>query len=489
MDLQSGFDELLSGLAQISSQSEESVAEDQITQLAVGEVRNCAVLFADIKGFTALSEKLRAEEVKLIIDHSFKIFTQEIKRYNGLVDKYIGDCIMAVFGSEVAGDNDSELAIRAGLSMLDRLEQINSLLKPKGIELGLRIGVNYGEVVYGSVGEGRDKDTTVMGDTVNTAQRMEANAPVNGLLITAGTKKYLGDIFIYEDRDPIYVKNKAEPVEVAVVRGINHCSVERWQRSAFAGRTKFVGRSEQIELLISLYEKCERGGEGNQLVLIEGVPGIGKSRLAYEFRQVLKERSRPGLRALKTGNPSYTTRPYYAITGLLRQYWEMDELEKADVTREKLTLGIEELARYSADQAACASTLPIIGNLLGLEYDDPRLKMDAASLETERKIAFKHLFSAIAEREKSLSACPLLIIVDDIQWADDASLSGLLTIASEVESSLPVFLLALSRNDTPVPEDWKEFAGFFSMELHPLSAADCAEIVSSMMPGINMPAR
>ncbi len=489
-DLSSGFDELLSGLAEISSSTAGSVAEDQITQLEIGEVRNCAVLFADIKGFTALSEKLRAEEVKLIIDHTFKILTQEIKRFNGLVDKYIGDCVMAVFGSEVSGENDSEMAVRAGLAMLDRIRQINTLMKAKGIELGMRVGVNYGDVVYGTVGEGREKDTTVMGDTVNTAQRMESNAPVNSVLITGGTKKYLGDIFTYKDLEPILVKNKAEPVPVAVVTGVNHGARERWHRTYITGRTRFAGRGQELDALLSAAAGAAKGDGGNRMFLIEGVPGIGKSRLIYEFIKKLKTDSGIENSVIKTVNPSYGTRPYFAVNDFLRQYFGISESDPQDEAKRKFETGLGRLAATSSEPEKLKSALPIMGSIYGFEYADERLKLDSASLEAERRVSIKSVFEALAQAfADAENGGPLVLISDDIQWSDDGSHSALVQIAAEVKAKLPVVVIQLCRSDFEVPDELVAFPNLNRIELGALSEGHFREILGSMLPGLEVPGK
>ena len=161
--LQTDMDRLLTGQDQVKAET---------VKLKKGERRNVTVLFLDIKGFTAMSEKLDPEEVTQIIDNVFKVLTSEILRFGGMVDKYIGDAIMALFGAKKASEDDAERAIRAALGMLGKMGNVNGILKTKGIELGCRIGINTGLVVAGELGERGEQDFTVMGDTVNTASRL-----------------------------------------------------------------------------------------------------------------------------------------------------------------------------------------------------------------------------------------------------------------------------------------------------------------------------
>ena len=223
--LQTDMDGLLTGHEQVKA---------EIIKLKKGERRNVSVLFLDIKGFTAMSEKLDPEEVTQIIDNIFKVFTSEILRYGGMVDKYIGDSIMALFGAKKASEDDAERAIRAALGMLDKMVQVNKIIDLKGIELGCRVGINTGLVVAGELGGRGKRDFTVMGDTVNIASRLETAAEVNTILVSENTRAQARNVFDYKSLEPIKVKGKSKSLKVYRVHGVLKKPKERWDRDTLA---------------------------------------------------------------------------------------------------------------------------------------------------------------------------------------------------------------------------------------------------------------
>ncbi|MBN2289046.1 MAG: adenylate/guanylate cyclase domain-containing protein, partial [Candidatus Glassbacteria bacterium] len=250
-------------------------------KLKKGERRNVSVLFLDIKGFTAMSEKLDPEEVTQIIDNVFKVLTAEIIRYGGMVDKYIGDCIMALFGAKKASEDDAERAIRAALGMLERMSQVNTILAENEIELGCRIGINTGLVVAGELGGEDKKDFTVMGDTVNTASRIETAAAVNTIMVSENTRAAAGDFFNYESLEPIQVKGKSKPLNVYRVHGVLKDRVERWERDSLAKSKKYVGRQHEWSEFGSFIKEALSAGPGSpvRVVGLRADGGMGKSRM------------------------------------------------------------------------------------------------------------------------------------------------------------------------------------------------------------------
>ena len=197
-----------------------SVIEAKSIQLKEGERRRVSILFADLKGFTAMSEMLDPELVQSTIDKIMSVFTKVIKNHGGYVDKYSGDEVMALFGAKVASEVDTERAIRAGLQMLENLNKFNQYMKTQkeysAIDkpLAIRIGINTGLVTTGKIGEGREGDFTVYGDSVNLASRLESNAPVNSIIVPESIEKMLVDHFEFLDQGNIKVKGKTDPIAV-----------------------------------------------------------------------------------------------------------------------------------------------------------------------------------------------------------------------------------------------------------------------------------
>ena len=184
--------------------------EEKTIKFEDGENRVVSILFLDVKGFTAMSEKMSPEEVKRIMDKILTAFSNSIIKFGGYIDKYEGDLIMALFGSKITTETDTERAINAGLKILSDLTHINKILN---IDISVRIGINTGEVTTGKVGMKREGDFTVYGDAVNLASRMESNAPLNSIMLSKETKEIIEDYFLFEDLGDIEVKGKEKQIK------------------------------------------------------------------------------------------------------------------------------------------------------------------------------------------------------------------------------------------------------------------------------------
>ena len=232
-----------------------SVIEKKTIHLKEGERRTVAILFADLKGFTAMSEMLDPELVQSTIDKIMSVFTKVIKNHGGYVDKYSGDEVMALFGAKVASEVDTERAIRAGLQMLENLNKFNHYMKTQkeysAIErpLAIRIGINTGLVTTGKIGEGREGDFTVYGDSVNLASRLESNAPINSILVPSTIQSMLPNQFEYSDMGHIKVKGKKKPISVYTVNGIKKTSSDFQTQY----NTEFIGLKVELNFLLAKY--------------------------------------------------------------------------------------------------------------------------------------------------------------------------------------------------------------------------------------------
>ena len=214
--------DIIFGTDFFSLEDELAIQEDKL-ELREGELREVAVLFADIKGFSSISNLFDAETIHKKMDEIMKIFTKCIVFYGGVVDKYMGDGIMALFGAKKATEQDTERSIHAALKMQQQLNLYNSLLaRQPGFEnlsLGLRIGINTGLVSVGKIGQSRGEEFTVYGPQVNLASRMESNAPVNRIMMPAHTKKLVERIFDFEHQGSVQVKGFEEPINAWLVVG------------------------------------------------------------------------------------------------------------------------------------------------------------------------------------------------------------------------------------------------------------------------------
>jgi len=245
------------------------------------------VLFCDLVGFTAASEQQDPEDVRARIRPYHARLRQEIERYGGTVEKFVGDAVMAVFGAPVAHEDDAERAVRAGLRILDAIDELNE--EDRRLSLQVRIGINTGEAVVALGVRPEEGEGIVTGDVVNTASRLQGAAPVNGIACSEQTYRHTERVFEYEGLEPVAVKGKAEPV--ALFRPLQ-------PRARFGTdvtrtyATPLVGRELEKPLLIGTFERSTQQ-RSCQLVTIVGEPGVGKSRLCAELFGYLEDR--PGL--------------------------------------------------------------------------------------------------------------------------------------------------------------------------------------------------
>jgi class 3 adenylate cyclase/ribosomal protein L40E len=215
------------------------------------ERRQVTVVFADLSGYTAVAERMDPEAVKSLIDRALRRLGQEVDRFGGSVDKYIGDNVMAVFGAPIAHEDDAERAVRAALGMQAAMGEINeSLGESHGVNLALRVGVNTGEVVAGAVGDGY----TVIGDTVNVAARLQTAAQPGSVTVGERTFRATREAIEYTLLEPLTLKGKAEPVPAWEAVGV--MAAQPVRRTGV--ETPLVGRADKLELLESVYERVER---------------------------------------------------------------------------------------------------------------------------------------------------------------------------------------------------------------------------------------
>ncbi len=429
-----------------------------------GDRRVVTVLFTDVSGFTSMSEKMDPEEVTEIVNQFFSVLTQPIYKYGGVVDKYIGDAIMALFGAPVAHEDDPFRAISAAWEMQRTAKEFAAkLLARTGIQLRIRVGLNTGLVVAGAVGGAQKQDYTVMGDTVNLAQRMEANASLGGVLVTQETYKLTKDFFDYQEREPVKVKGKEEPVKVYDLIGPN-----RLKPSGKVSSNRFVGRAADLNRLSLCLQTASEGHP--QLVNVSGEAGIGKSRLSEEFANRLD--GRWGL--MKGRCPSWAQETSYAlISNLLRQWLDIpSELPHENIVRRLQ----ESCALYCPeDQDRSVSLLAYL-----LSIDLPHKETSGLSPQQKRSSAYlvlNDLFIAVVRKN------PLVITLSDLHWIDEASLEWLHTFVERIaEGELPLVLILKHRPTVDRNlSDWGDRIDLSRVRLRPFGAEESAALVGNLI--------
>src|SRR5437763_4625522 len=327
------------------------------------ERRQVTVLFADVSGYTAMSEAMDPEDVKGLIERCLRRLGEEVDRHGGTVDKYIGDNVMAIFGAPVAHEDDAERAVRAALGMQAAMDEINAdIAGPYDVSLALRVGVNTGEVLAGAVGE----SYTVIGDTVNVAARLQAAAHPGSVTVGARTHRATRNAISYEELEPLTLKGKADPVPAWEATGALESAPSR--RALPAREAPLVGRNDELALLQSIYGRMVREGRPHLVTLI-GQAGVGKSRLLREYELALA--GTDPVPTFRQGRclPYGSRIVYWALGEVVRAEFFIVDGDSSEAAWEKLRNGVSQLLgeRDDVRPEARDRRAALIGRLLGLE--------------------------------------------------------------------------------------------------------------------------
>jgi tetratricopeptide (TPR) repeat protein len=377
--------------------------------------------------------------VKSIVDRALRRLGQEVVRYGGSVDKYIGDNVMAVFGAPVAHEDDPERAVRAGLAMQAAMEEVNrDVPGTAGVSFSLRIGINSGEVLAGQVGDGY----TVIGDAVNVAARLQAAARPGSVTVGETTQRLTRGAIEYDELEPLVLKGKSEPVpawEAARVLIPGPAT-----RGARVG-VPLIGREDESALLMSLFERVGRESRPH-LVTVVGHAGVGKSRLLRELAAQIAER--PEKPAFRVGRcPAYGAGlAYWALGEILRDQFELVDSDDSDAAWTKLLRGVESVVSDAETDEPPVRIAATIARPLGIdppaEHAMPTGVHDLDDAQQTRD----RLFSAVRSLVEAVSRQrPVVIALEDIHWADEGMLDLIEYLGRWVRG--PALIICLARDE------------------------------------------
>ena len=430
-----------------------------------GERKLVTVMFADVAGFTAISEKLDPEEVHRIMDGCCRILVDEIHRFEGTVGEFRGDGVMALFGAPIAHEDHAQRACHAALAIQQVLALYREEIKRQyGIDFRMRIGLNSGTVVVGSIGDDLRMDYTAMGDTTNLAARLETAAEPGGILVSASTHRLAREFFAFALPETLQVKGKQEPVEA--FRLLRPTEVDtRIGASVAKGLTRFVGRDREIETLREAFTKAQ-SGEG-QVVGIVGEAGVGKSRLLLEFRSLLPQ----GEYNFLEGQCQHYVGsiPYRPLLDVLRSFLEVKEGDPVPVIQDRLrerVLGLDENLR---------DILPTFQELLSLQVEDEAFGQ--LEPKEKREKTFEALRDLLIREARER---PLVLAVEDLQWIDKTTEQFLDYLIGQLPKTR-ILLLLLYRPEYNHP--WGSKSYYRLIGLGQLSTDAGAELVGAILEG------
>ncbi len=422
-----------------------------------GDLRPVTILFADIRGFTRLSEVLPPEKLVAAINGCFEVLDEAIARYGGEVDKFLGDAVMATFGAPVAHDDDPRRAVLAALDMQMAISQMNARLRKQiGCELEMRIGINTGVVLAGPIGSKRKRAFTVMGDAVNVAARLEHAAPVGSILVGEATRAYLGGAFRLRMRRSVRIRGKDAPVRSFVVLGQAHGVRGR------AAVERYLGRHAEVDQINAGFASLRSGRRA--VIDLEGGMGIGKSALVQAVRRGAAGRGRTWL---NVACPPYgQDLPYTTLAGLLRGL--LQRLEHATK--------LEEILAASADVEGLDVRLAadVVRDLLAQStqtVDELTSSLPAQLRKGLLARSTKALLRAAAQQRG------LVIAMDDCHWLDSASAAIIEEAIVDLFDS-PVGWLLVHRPGWTPPQTW---AVDTHVNLEPLDADTSAALARHLL--------
>jgi predicted ATPase/class 3 adenylate cyclase len=428
------------------------------------------VLFADLVGFTSRAEQLDPEDVRAMLSPYYARLRQELERRGGTVEKFIGDAVMALFGAPVAHEDDPERAVRAALAIRDGLTELNDA-DPK-LELQIRIAVNTGEALIALGANPSEGEGMASGDVVNTAARLQASAPVNGILVGETTYRATERAIEYREAEPVAAKGKAEPVKVWEV----HEPRARYGVDiGLRGRVPLVGREQELDVLLDALARA-RSESASQLVTLLGVPGIGKSRLVVELSAAVDED--PELIFWRQGRslPYGEGVTFWALAEIVKAQAGILETDSAEEALEKLRRTVGDVV---ADQREAEWIESQLRPLVGLEDD----AQPGGDRQAEAFGAWRRFFEHLAERS------PLVLVFEDLHWADDGLLDFVDDLVEWV-SAVPLLVVCIARPEllTRRPGWGGGKPNATTLSLSPLTHDDTARLVAALLEQAVLPA-
>jgi len=431
------------------------------------ERRQLTVMFCDLVGSSALSARLDPEDLRAVIGAYHACIAEVIARNEGVIARYMGDGVLAYFGYPQAHEDDAEQATRAGLALVDAVANLKTDI---GTELQVRIGIATGMVVVGDLtGEGAAKEQAVIGETPNLAARLQTLAQPGTVLISESTHRLTDGHFEYRNLGPVSLKGWVEPIPAWQV--LRTSGVEsRFEAQHKTRLTPLIGRDEEIELLLRRWQRCTHG-EGC-VVVLTGEPGIGKSHIALALEERLQAEPHITVRHFCSAHHTNS-----ALHPFIRQLERVARFERSDSPAEKFAKLETLLLRSGADADRVVSPL---ANLLSLPPND-RYSVPELSPQKRKEMT---LAALLAQLNGLAAQQPVLIIFEDVHWADPTSLE-LLTVTLERVPRLRVLMLITARPEFTPP--WPGHAHVTTVSLTRLNRRNGAALIERVTAGKTLP--
>jgi class 3 adenylate cyclase/predicted ATPase len=438
---------------------------------ADAERRQLTVMFCDLTGSTALSERLDPEDLREVLLAYQENCSEIIRRYEGHIAKYIGDGLLVYFGYPQAHEDDAQRAVRAGLKIVAGVAGLSERIgRPLSIDLAVHLGIHTGLVVAGEMGAGDTREEmAIVGETPNIAARLEGLATPGSVLISESTHNLIEGLFVCEALGPQSLKGISEPVGVYRVQRETDAR-SRFEATHRTGLTPLVGREHEIGLLLDRWEQAKEGD--GQVVFLSGEAGIGKSRIT----ETLQERSagdRPA-KLLYQCSPHYTNTALHPVIEQLERAAQFEAEDASDAKLDKLE---SLLKQGTADVGTLAS---LFAPLLSISTDGRYWPLEM----TPERQKQETLEALVTQMEGLSSKQPMLLIFEDIHWADPTSLE-LLGLTIDRTQSIPVLVILTYRPEFMPP--WSGYTHVTSLTLNRFARSLASTMVEKVTGGKPLP--
>lgn len=445
---------------------DKNIISDQSSLLFKGERKRATVLFSDLSGYTAMTEKMDPEDVKNLMENIFEKAGEIVKKYQGTVDSFFGDEILVLFGIPKANEDDPIRAIHTAIEIHQLVEGLSPEFEKQNLgKLSMHTGICSGLVITGDkfIGKGRQG---LAGDTINTASRLTGVAKPGEIVIGADTYKTAKNHFSFHTSDPITVKGKEEPLQTFRVIGTKR--KPKRTKQLHGVRAELIGRNRELSVFNQAVTDL-KNGKGSVLCLY-GFAGTGKSRLVQEFKAITSVKWFEGFSYPYTKNT-----PYFPLLTLFDDAFGIKEEDSSKILREKIEKSIKALITDNKD------IIPYIGTLYSLSYPE----VETVSPEFWKSKLFDAVFeilSALAKKQ------PVIVCIEDLHWADPSFLELIGFI--QTKENLPIFFLYIARPaieifSTSQKDQLK--TPYQEIRIEDLSASDSKIMVKSLLNADNIP--
>ena len=427
-----------------------------------GERKTVTVMFSDVSGFTAMSERLDPEDVHGIMDRVFEVILAAVHRCEGTINQFLGDGVMALFGAPIAHEDHAPRALSAALAIQEGLKPLAADIKREhGVDFSMRIGINTGPVVVGAIGRDLRMDYTAVGDTTNLAARLLNIAKPGQIVVSRRTQHLRDRVFTFEDLGDFQVKGKSEPVRAYALTGEMQGGA-RLEVSTERSLSPLVGRDRELAVLTGAFRRAA-AGEG-ATVLLSGEPGVGKSRLLYEF---LNDLDGTDVLELETTCASYgRSIPYRPILELLLSYLDLSQTASPEDVRRHVAERLQELDVQGEE------ALTLLAHFLGVSAPPEFVKRLSAAELKERTFGLLRDVFLRASR-----SAPVLLLIENVHWLDASSAEFLDQLAAALPGHRVLLLLSTRPGFVP----WPSLAGAETITLEGLGAGEVEGMARTLL--------